>query len=160
MGVADYVIEVDDPRRDDVRALLEQHLALMYEVTPPEDVYALGVEALVGPAITFYSLRVEGEILGVGALRQLDPLHAEVKSMHTAKAARGRGYGRAMVDHLLAVAAGRGVERVYLETGSADAFLPARSLYASAGFEPCGPFGDYEESPNLCFMTLALKTGG
>jgi len=91
--MAEWVIEVDDPRRDDVRALLEQHLALMYEITPPEDVYALDVEALVGPAITFYSLRVGGEVLGVGALRQLDPQHAEVKSMHTAKAARGRGYG-------------------------------------------------------------------
>jgi putative acetyltransferase len=155
--VADYVIEVDDPRRDDVRALLEQHLALMHEVTPPEDVYALDVEALVGPAITFYSLRVDGEVLGVGAIRQLDPLHAEVKSMHTAKAARRRGYGRAMIDHLLAVAAEHGVERVYLETGSADAFAPARLLYASAGFEQCGPFGDYEESPNHSFMTRFVK---
>ena len=79
--------------------------------------------------------------------------------MHTAKAARGRGYGRAMVEHLLAVASERGVVRVYLETGSAEGFLPARNLYASVGFEPCGPFGDYDESPNLCFMTRPVDAG-
>ncbi|MGE5273427.1 MAG: GNAT family N-acetyltransferase [Verrucomicrobiota bacterium] len=151
-----FVIEVDDPRRDDVRSLLEQHLAFAHESTPPEDVYALGIEALVDPAITFYSLRVDGEVLAVGAIRQLDPHDAEIKSMHTAEAARRRGYGRAMVDHLLAVAADRGVRRVYLETGSAEVFSPARRLYVSAGFEPCGPFGEYEESPNLAFMTKSL----
>jgi putative acetyltransferase len=154
--MGEFVIAVDDPRRDDVRALLEQHLAFARSVTPPEHVYALDLEGLLDPSITFFSVRAGGELLGVGALKQLDPEHAEVKSMHTAKAARGQGVGRAMVDHLLAVAAERGVRRVSLETGTMDAFAPARSLYAGAGFTSCGPFGDYGESPTSAFMTRSV----
>jgi len=154
--MGEFVIAVDDPRRDDVRALLEQHLAFARSVTPPEHVYALDLEGLLDPSMTFFSVRAGGELLGVGALKQLDPEHAEVKSMHTAKAARDQGVGRAMVDHLLAVAAERGVRRVSLETGTMDAFAPARSLYAGAGFTPCGPFGDYGESPTSAFMTRSV----
>jgi len=149
-------ITVDDPRAPDVRTLLERHLELMRATTPPQDVHALDIDGLLDPAVTFYSLRLGGELLGVGALKQLDPHHAELKSMHTAEAARGRGIGRAMLDHLLAVARRRGCRRVSLETGSMDAFAPARSLYATAGFRLCGPFGDYRPSHNSTFMTLAL----
>jgi putative acetyltransferase len=152
-----FVVEVDDPRRDDVRALLEQHLRFARSVTRPEDVYALDLDGLLDPTITFVSLRVGGELLGVGALKQFEPDHAELKSMHTAPAARRRGIGRAIVDNLLAVAAERGVRRVSLETGAGKAFAPARSLYASAGFVPCGPFADYPESPNSAFMTRLLS---
>jgi putative acetyltransferase len=148
-----FVIEVDDPRRDDVRALLERHLAFAKAVTPPEDVHALELDGLLDPSVTFFGLRVDGRLLGVGAIKQLDADHVELKSMHTAEEARRRGVGRAIVDYLLAVAAERGASRVSLETGAMDAFEPARSLYASAGFEPCGPFGDYPASPNSAFMT-------
>jgi putative acetyltransferase len=150
-------IAIDDPRADDVRALLERHLAFARANTPPEDVHALDLDGLLDPAITVYSFRLEGQLLGIGALRHLEPRHAEIKSMHTAEAARGRGIGRALVDHLVAVARAAGVQRVSLETGSTPAFAPARSLYAAVGFEPCGPFADYEPSPNSSFMTLALE---
>jgi putative acetyltransferase len=125
-------------------------------VTPPEDVHALDLDGLLDSSITFFSLRSGGELLGVGAIKQLDGDHAEVKSMHTTAAARRRGVGRAMLDHLLAVAAERGVRRVSLETGAGEPFAPARSLYAGAGFVPCGPFGEYRASPNSTFMTLRL----
>jgi putative acetyltransferase len=91
---------------------------------------------------------------------EADENHAEVKSMHTAEAARGRGIGRAMIDHLLSVARDRGFRRVSLETGSMTAFAPARSLYASVGFRPCGPFGEYVPSRNSTFMTLLLLPTG
>ncbi len=155
--VGDFVIEVDDPRRDDVRSLLEQHLAFARKVTPPEDVHALDLDGLLDPTITFFSLRVDGELLGVGAIKELDAHHAELKSMHTATSARRRGVGRAILDQLLAVAAGRGVRRISLETGAGEAFAPARALYAGAGFVPCGPFGDYRASQNSAFMTLLLS---
>ena len=158
-GMDVFVIELDDPRRDDVRSLLEQHLAFANEHTPPEDVHALAIDGLLHPTISLFSLRADGELLGVGALKQLDPTHAEVKSMHTARAARGRGAGRAMVEHLLAVAAARGVRRVSLETGTMEAFAPARSLYASLGFRPCEPFDGYWESPNSVCMTVLLDDG-
>jgi len=152
-----FVIQVDDPKREDVRALLEQHLSFARGVTLPQDVHALDLDGLLDSSITFFSVRVKGDLLGVGALKQLDPHHVELKSMHTAAAARRRGVGRAMVDHLLAVAASRGVRRVSLETGAGEAFAPARSLYAGAGFVSCGPFGDYEASSNSAFMTRALS---
>jgi putative acetyltransferase len=154
--VGDFAIAIDDPRRDDVRALLERHLAFAKAVTPPEDVHALELDGLLDASVTFFSLRDDGRLLGVGAIKQLDPSHAELKSMHTVAEARRRGVGRAIVEHLLAVAAERGVSRVSLETGAMDAFAPARSLYASMGFEPCGPFGDYAPSANSAFMTRVL----
>jgi putative acetyltransferase len=149
-------ISVDDPRAEDVRELLERHLAFAHANTPPEDIHALGIDGLLDPAVTFFSFRRSGELVGVGALKQLDGHHAELKSMHTAQEARGRGIGRAMLDHLIGIARDRGCRRVSLETGSMDAFAPARSLYASAGFRPCGPFGDYRPSRNNTFMTLSL----
>ena len=150
------MISVDDPRHPDVRALLERHLAFANTHSPPEDVHALDVGGLLDPSVTFYSYRVGGEVLGVGALKQLDADHAELKSMHTAEAARRQGVGAAMVEHLLRVARERGFRRVSLETGSTAPFAPARSMYAQAGFAPCGPFGDYPNSPNSAFMTLTL----
>lgn len=118
------------------------------------------MDGLVDPSVAFFSLRVDGELLAVGALKKLDEDHAEVKSMHTAEAARGRGFGRAMLDHLLTVARDRGFSRVNLETGAMDAFAPARSLYASAGFRPCQPFGEYIPSCNSTYMTLPLVGSG
>jgi putative acetyltransferase len=150
------LIEVDDPRRGDVVALLEAHLAFARSTTPAEHVFALDLDGLLDPAITFFTARADGELLGVGALKELDPEHVEIKSMHTAAAARRRGVARALVDHLVAVAAARGAERVFLETGTHEAFMPARALYASAGFVPCGPFGDYVETPDNAFMTRRL----
>jgi putative acetyltransferase len=152
-----FVIEVDDPRRDDVRALLEAHLVFAKSVAiSPADVHALDLDGLLDPAITFFSVRSDGEVLGVGALKLLDEEHAELKSMHTAEVARRRGVGRALVEHLLEVAAARGVRRVSLETGAMDAFAPARTLYASVGFVPCGPFGDYPSTRNNMFMTRVI----
>jgi putative acetyltransferase len=154
--VSDAVIAIDDPRAEDVRALLERHLAFANATTPPEDIHALDIDALLDPAVSFFGCRVDGELLGVGALKRLDDDHAEIKSMHTAEAARGRGVGRAMVDFLLATARERGFRRVSLETGSGPAFEPARSLYARAQFEFCEPFADYVLSPNSAYMTRSL----
>jgi putative acetyltransferase len=136
--------------------LLERHLGFAQSCVPPKDRHALDAEGLADADVEFYALRLDGELLAVGALKKLDDGHAEVKSMHTAEPARRQGFGRAMLDHLLAVARDRGFRQVSLETGSMPAFAPARSLYASAGFSVSGPFGDYPESENKTFMTLAL----
>jgi putative acetyltransferase len=151
-----FAVAVDDPRAHDVRALLERHLAFASSHSPAEDVHALDVEALIGPDITFVSCRAGERLLGVAALKQLDGRHAELKSMHTAEEARGRGVGRALVDHLIGVARSRGLARVSLETGTVASFAPAHALYAGAGFTPCGPFGGYRPGPNSTFLTLGL----
>ena len=152
-------IAVDDPSAGDVCALLERHLAFAAATTPPEDVHALDVNGLLDPAVTLFSFRAGGELLGVAALKRLDDRHAELKSMHTAEAARRRGVGRALVDHVVDVARGRGYRRLSLETGSGAAFAAARALYADAGFAVCGPFADYPDSPNSAYMTLILAPG-
>jgi putative acetyltransferase len=150
-------ITVDDPRKPDVQALLERHLEFARGQTPPEHSFALNVDGLADPAITFFSLRDGGSLLGIGAIKRLGPQHAEIKSMHTAEAARGRGIGRALLDHLLAAARARGYRRVSLETGTTADFAPARALYHSAGFVPCGPFASYQPSEDNFFMTLDLE---
>ena len=151
------MIAQDDPRRPDVTALLERHLAFAHEVTPEGHVHALDVERLVDPSITFFSARRDGGLLGVGALHELDPTHGEIKSMHTDGDARRQGVGRAMVEHLLDVARARGYERVSLETGTGTAFAPAHGLYAAIGFTRGAPFGDYTDNPHSVCMTLQLR---
>ena len=136
-------IAEDDPRAGDVTALLARHLAFAHATTAPEDVFALDVDALVDPDVAFFSYRDDdGAVLGVGALKRLDDAHAEIKSMHTAQEARGRGVGRAMVEHLLAVARERGFARVSLETGAGPAFAPARGALRPRGLRRrAGAFG-------------------
>src|SRR5437870_13096405 len=126
--MGELVVAIDDPGSADVRSLLDAHLAFARKHSPPEDVHALDIAGLLADDLSFFSIRDNGELLGVGALKQLDDVHAELKSMHTAAAARGRGVGRALVAHLVAVARARGCRRVSLETGSMAAFAPARAL--------------------------------
>lgn len=146
----------DDPRADDVRALLGRHRAFADRHSPPEDVHALNLDDLLDPAVAFFSCRGDGVLLGVGALRHLAADHGEVKSMHTAAESRGRGVGRAVLDHIVAVARDRGYRRLSLETGTMAAFAPARAMYLAAAFTRCAPFGDYAESPNSMFFTRVL----
>ena len=146
-------VEIDDPAREDVLALLEEHLCNMRELSPPESVHALDVGALKSPDITFWSVRDGETLLGCGALKELDSEHGEVKSMRTPQSLRRRGAARAVLARILEEARSRGYQRLYLETGSSDAFLPARTLYESHGFTYCGPFGDYRPDPNSVFMT-------
>jgi putative acetyltransferase len=160
MPIEHVVIDVDDPRAGDVASLLAIHLAFSLATTPPEYSFALDVDQLVEPTVTFFSARdaTSRELLGVAALKRLDGTHAELKSMHTREAERGRGVGRAMVEHVLAFAREAGYRRISLETGSTDHFLAARTLYERVGFRPCEPFADYAASPFNTFMTIELAT--
>lgn len=147
-----------DPLQDDrIFALLQAHLDEMHRISPPESVHALDVTGLRASGITFWSAWQGGELLGCAALRELDPLHGEVKSMRTVPRARRRGVATALLAHLLDEALRRGYRRLSLETGSQPEFAPARALYARAGFGQCGPFADYIEDPYSTFMTLALR---
>ncbi len=160
VDVPTLTIRVTSPTDDDVRELLERHLDFANANSPFEHVHALDVEGLLDPAVTFFGARREGRLVGVGALRELTADHAELKSMHTLASARGTGVGRAMVEHLLAVATGRGYRRVSLETGTGPAFEPAHALYRGLGFEPCEPFADYTTNDFSTCMTLVLTGDG
>lgn len=152
----DLEIAVDDPRAEDVRALLTTHLDFSRASTPPEFSFALEVDQLAEPAVTFFSARRRGVLVAVAALKRLDRTHAELKSMHTRAEERGQGVGRALVDHLLAEAHRLGYREVSLETGTTEEFAAARALYRRAGFLPCPPFGAYEASDYNTFMTILL----
>jgi putative acetyltransferase len=149
-------IEVDDITRPAVLALLNEHLANMYALSPPESVHALDVSRLQAPDITFWTAWQDGVLMGCGALKELTPEHAEVKSMRTPQALRGRGAGRALMQHIVQVARRRGYRRLSLETGSQIEFEPAQKLYESFGFGRCGPFGSYKEDPYSVYMTVTL----
>jgi putative acetyltransferase len=150
------LIRVDDLTGPEIRALLEEHLRNMHELSPPESVHALDLAALRRPEITFWTAWDGRTLLGCGALKELDRTHGEVKSMRTASACRRMGVGRAMLEHIVAEARARAYTRLSLETGSMAAFLPARRLYERFGFTYCGPFADYTDDPNSAFMTRTL----
>ena len=157
MSTAALLVERDDLTDPAVIVLLEEHVAQMREISPPESVHALDLDGLRDPTVTFWAARdANGTLLGCGALKQLDATHGEVKSMRTTAEARGRGVAAAILAVILDAARSSGLDRVSLETGSAEFFAPARRLYARHGFVECGPFADYVLDPESTFMTRAI----
>jgi len=154
------LIGPDSPARPDVRRLLDEHLADMFATSPAESVHALDHGALAGPDITFWTARDDGGVLlGCGALKDLGTDEGEIKSMRTARPARGRGIAALVLGRILDEAGQRGYHRLLLETGSQEFFAPARRLYARHGFVPCPPFGGYQPDPNSVFMARSLLGG-
>ncbi|QSX34157.1 GNAT family N-acetyltransferase [Shewanella avicenniae] len=149
-------ITIDPLTSADIIGLLQQHLDDMYATSPAESVHALDLDKLRQPEITFWSARKDDELLGCLALKVLDGDHAELKSMRTAPAARGKGVASALLQHALLHARAQGLRQVSLETGTMAYFAAARSLYRKFGFSDCPPFADYQLDPNSAFMTLHL----
>ncbi len=149
-------IRIDDLSGESINELIRIHLAGMAENSPPESIHALNVEKLKQPNITFYSAWEGDELLGCGALKELTATHGEIKSMRTAEKHVRKGVARAILQHLINEAKTRGYTKVSLETGSMDAFQPARRLYETFGFTYCGPFDQYIDDPNSTFMTKNL----
>jgi putative acetyltransferase len=138
-------IELDDVSRPEVVALVEYHLRSMHEISPPDSVFALDLSGLKHPSMTFWTIWDDGDLLGMGGLKELDREHGEIKSMRTAPAALRRGVAGRMLDHILREARARGYRRLSLETGSNAPFAPAWALYERAGFTACAPFGTYSD---------------
>lgn len=149
-------IKVDDLTGSEVAVLVGEHLQGMAQHSPPESVHALNLEALKKTEITFWSAWERDELMGCGALKELDRQHGELKSMRTSSLHLRKGVAKRLLQHIIEEAKNRGYRRLSLETGSMDAFEPARRLYASFGFQYCEPFSDYIEDPNSVFMTKEL----
>ena len=149
-------IEIDGLTHPQVLALLNEHLTNMFELSPPEQVFALDVTKLRAPDVTFWTIWDGDTLMGCGVLKELSPSQGEVKSMRTPKALRGRGAGRAVLTRIVEVARQRGYETLSLETGSHPDFLAAQRLYRAFGFAYGGPFGSYRENPHSVFMALKL----
>ena len=153
-------IRVDDLAGAEIRALLAEHLRDMHRLSPPESVHALDLSALLKPEITFWTAWSDRDLLGCGALKELSPVHGEIKSMRTSSAHLREGVARALLQHIIAEARRRSYTRLSLETGSMTGFEPARRLYESFGFAYCPPFADYVDDPNSVFLTRTLESGG
>jgi putative acetyltransferase len=149
-------IREDDLTGKKIADLLREHLENMHEITPPESIHALDLEALRSPDITLWTAWEGDELLGCGALKELDPRSGEVKSMRTAKAHRRRGVASNILEHIIKEAERRGYDCLNLETGAFPEFAPARALYRRYGFEYRGPFAEYIDDPNSVFMTKKL----
>ena len=151
------VIVEDDLSREEVRSLIALHLSGMHANSPACKVHALPLEKLREPGVTFFTAWVEGELAGMGAIRELDATHGELKSMRAAPEWLGKGVGEAILLHLLAVARARGYKRVSLETGQGPAFAPALGLYRKHGFVNCEAFADYVLDDFSQCLTLDLS---
>ena len=149
-------IRLDDLSGSEVRALLEEHLRSMFELSPPESVHALDLDGLRQPDVTFWTVWSGDGLLGCGALKELTRAHGEIKSMRTSSAHRRKGVARTMLTHIIGEAMNRRYHRLSLETGSMQAFEPAQKLYESFGFTYCPPFGAYIDDPNSVYMTRVL----
>ena len=149
-------IKIDDLAGPEIYELLQDHLQSMALHSPPESVHALDIDALRQLEITFWTVWENGELLGCGALKELDAQHAEIKSMRTASAHLRKGVAKYLLGHILNEAKRRGYSRISLETGSMQVFEPAHKLYTSFGFTHCEPFADYVEDPYSIFMTKEL----
>ena len=151
-----YTITPDDLSADDVLALLSLHLGLLQSYSPAEHVHAMPADRLRQPDVTFFAARHEGRLACVGAIRQIDAMRGELKSMRAAPDYRGRGAGRAMLEHLLAEARARGYRWVGLETGRTPEFADAHRLYERAGFTDCEGFDGYTVNAYSRCMGLDL----
>lgn len=147
------VTRIADPRSPAGMALLTASHAYMASLYPPEHMFALSIDELCVPHITYWIAESDGQALGCIALAERSN-YGEVKSLYVNEAARGKGAGAALVTTLIAFAKGKGLRELKLETG--DNLYPAHRLYGRHGFTPCGPFGSYQEGPHSVFMERAL----
>lgn len=149
-------IRIDDLSGPEVKQILTEHLEDMFAASPPECVFALDLDGLKKPNITFWTVWEDSQLLGCGALKVLDDTHGEIKSMRTTSAARNKGVASTLLHHILDTAKQKGLNKINLETGSQDFFAPARKLYAKHEFTECGTFSDYKLDPYSVFMSRSL----
>lgn len=139
-----------------IQQFLQEHLDEMHSITPPESVHALDLDGLRSPDITFWSAWTEERLLGCGALKVMDAVSGEIKSMRTDPSARGQGVASMILQLIIDEARNLSLRQLHLETGAFPEFMPARKLYERFGFEYCGPFGHYTEDPNSVFMARSI----
>ena len=143
--------------RIEVINLLQAHHNEMLSLSPPESVHALDLTKLATPDITFWSVWVDEELAGCGALKKLQRSQAEIKSMRTSASHLRKGIAKILLSHIIDFANQQGYQKLYLETGTLEAFQPAQRLYESFGFIECEPFADYSIDPYSKYMSMILK---
>ncbi|NEP80767.1 MAG: GNAT family N-acetyltransferase [Okeania sp. SIO3C4] len=151
-------IRKDDLRDQKITDFLREHFEEIKEIIPSRIFHDLDyyLEALRSPEITFWSVWEGHELLGCGALKELDSITGEVKSIRTAKAHQRRGVASKILEHIIKEASLRAYHYLNLATGALPEFAPAQALYIKYGFKYRDPFAEYIDDPNLAFMTKKL----
>lgn len=152
-------VRIDDLCSAEVIALVHEHVGGMRDASPPGHSFALAVEGLKRPDVTFWSAWQGDALCGCGALKALGPDAGEVKSMRTRAAFLRQGVGQAVLGEIIRTAHARGYASLFLETGTGEAFEASHALYLRNGFRWCGAFGDYEASAFNVFMCKELGRG-
>ena len=140
----------------EVNQLLKKHFIELRSVSSEGSVHVLDIEGLQDKSIKFWSIYENDALIGCGALKFLDLKHGELKSIRVADPFRNRGYGKKIIKVLIEKSRQLNIQKISIETGSGEFFLPARKLFKSSGFAVCKPFSHYAEDPNSCYMSLKL----
>jgi putative acetyltransferase len=139
---------VDSPAARALTGALDAYLAARY---PALECFADLPAAQVSQGHGVFVVgRVAERAVACGAVRLLPGGLAEVKRMWVDPSQRGHGWGRAVLLELERWAAGRGADRLVLETGNLQ--VEALRLYWSSGYAEIPCFGAYAASPSsICF---------
>jgi len=151
-----FDIRQDDLSGEATQALLALHLGGMHANSPPGHVFALDLTGLKSPGVSVWTVWDEGELAGIGALKELGNGLGELKSMRTDPRHLRKGVAAALLEHIIVVARERGLERLSLETGRGTAFEPALALYRTHGFTDGDAFADYAPGAFSQFLHMDL----
>ena len=140
----------------EVNQLLNKHFIELRSVSPEGSTHVLDIKGLQDKSIKFWSIYENDELIGCGALKFLDPKHGELKSIRVADPFRNKGNGEKIIKALIEKSRQLNIQKISVETGSGDFFIPARKLFKNSGFKECKPFSHYVDDPNSCYMSLKL----
>ena len=141
----------------EVNELLTKHFVELRTASPEGSAHVLDIPGLKVPSIKFWSLWENDRLLGCGAIKLLDSDHGEFKSLRIHNDFRGQGNGEKLIEHLIHEAIKLNINRISLETGAGNFFIPARKLFDKCGFKPCDPFAHYKNDINSIYLTKKIN---
>ena len=141
----------------EVHELLIKHFIELRAASPEGSAHVLDITGLKVSSIKFWSLWKDDMLMGCGALKFLDKEHGEFKSIRIHNDFRNQGNGINVINHLINEAKKLDINRLSIETGAGDFFIPARKLFKQCGFEPCKPFAHYKEDINSVYLTKLIN---
>ena len=141
----------------EVHELLVKHFIELRAASPEGSAHVLDIPGLKVSSIKFWSLWQNEMLMGCGALKFLDKEHGEFKSIRIHNDFRNQGNGINVINHLINEAKKLNINRLSIETGAGDFFIPARKLFKKCGFETCKPFAHYKEDVNSVYLTKIIN---
>ena len=145
----------DNPK---VHELLIKHFVELKAASPEGSAHVLDIPGLKVSSIKFWSLWEDENLIGCGALKFLDEIHGEFKSIRIHDNFRNKGYGINVINHLINEAKKLNIKRLSIETGAGEFFFPARKLFKKCKFEECQPFAHYKDDVNSVYFTKIINT--